>query len=197
MALRGDPIPGERFFTPEEGGHQYSCELVEQITRMNHGQYLDDTLTEAVPTNFCIGVAGYPEKHYEAPNQACDIENLKKKVDAGANYIVTQMFFDNSKFFQFVDKCRAQGINVPIVPGLKPISTFKHLEMLPRTFSIDIPHELVKEIRSCKNNKEINQVGIEWCVAQSKELIAHGVPAVHYYTMGKSENIQEIVKQVF
>ena len=197
MALRGDPIPGERFFTPEEGGHQYSCELVEQITRMNHGQYLDDTLTEAVPTNFCIGVAGYPEKHYEAPNQACDIENLKKKVDAGANYIVTQMFFDNSKFFQFVDKCRAQGINVPIVPGLKPISTLKHLEMLPRTFSIDIPHELVKEIRSCKNNKEINQVGIEWCVAQSKELIAHGVPAVHYYTMGKSENIQEIVKQVF
>ena len=128
---------------------------------------------------------------------AAFIENLKKKVDAGANYIVTQMFFDNSKFFQFVDKCRAQGINVPIVPGLKPISTFKHLEMLPRTFSIDIPHELVKEIRSCKNNKEINQVGIEWCVAQSKELIAHGVPAVHYYTMGKSENIQEIVKQVF
>lgn len=115
MALRGDPIPGERFFTPEEDGHQYSCELVEQITRMNHGQYLDDTLTEAVPTNFCIGVAGYPEKHYEAPNQACDIENLKKKVDAGANYIVTQMFFDNSKFFQFVDKCRAQGINVPII----------------------------------------------------------------------------------
>ena len=167
MALRGDPIPGERFFTPEEG------------------------------TTSSIGVAGYPEKHYEAPNQACDIENLKKKVDAGANYIVTQMFFDNAKFFQFVDKCRAQGINVPIIPGLKPISTFKHLEMLPRTFSIDIPHELVKEIRSCKNNKEINQVGIKWCVAQSKELIAHGVPAVHYYTMGKSENIQEIVKQVF
>lgn len=197
MALRGDPIPGQRYFVPEEDGHKYSHELVEQVFHMNRGQYLDDTLTDTVPTNFCIGVAGYPEKHYEAPNQACDIENLKRKVDAGANYIVTQMFFDNSKFLDFVEKCRAKGITVPIIPGLKPLSTFKHLEMLPRTFSIDIPEELVKEIRRCQNNKDVNRVGIEWCVAQSKDLIAQGVPAIHYYTMGKSENIQEIVKQVF
>lgn len=197
MALRGDPVSGQRFFIPEEGGHCYCSELVEQITNMNKGKYLDSTISDAVPTNFCIGVAGYPEKHYEAPNQTSDIENLKRKVDAGAHYITTQMFFDNSKFFSFVEKCREAGIKVPIVPGIKPISTSKHLEMLPRTFSIDIPEDLVKEIHRCKTNKEVNAVGIEWAIAQSKELIAKGVPAVHYYTMGKSENIREIVKNVF
>ena len=197
LLLRGDNSQKERFVQTSEAGNAYAIDLVRQVSDLNQGKFLDNTIAEPFETPFSFGVAGYPEKHEEAPNLDSDIYWLKQKVDGGAEYVVTQMFFDNSKFFQFVDKCRAQGINVPIVPGLKPISTFKHLEMLPRTFSIDIPHELVKEIRSCKNNKEINQVGIEWCVAQSKELIAYGVPAVHYYTMGKSENIQEIVKQVF
>ena len=197
VALRGDAIPGQKYFSPEPDGHRYSCELVEQIHNMNRGIYLDESLTKAVHTNFCIGVAGYPEKHYEAPNIDIDIENLKRKVEAGADYIVTQMFFDNHKFYQFVDKCRAAGIIAPIIPGLKPISTQTHIEMLPRAFSIDLPQDLMCEIRKCKDNQEIYQVGIEWCTAQSKDLLAHGVPAIHYYTMGKADNIREILKRSF
>ena len=154
-------------------------------------------MTDAVHTNFCIGVAAYPEKHYEAPNIDIDIENLKHKVDAGADYIVTQMFFDNAKFYTFVEKCRAAGISVPIIPGLKPISTSTHIEMLPRAFSIDLPQDLMKEVRKCKDNKEIYRVGIEWCVAQSQDLLAQGAPAIHYYTMGKADNIREILKRTF
>jgi methylenetetrahydrofolate reductase (NADPH) len=197
MALRGDPVSGQRFFVPEEGGHRYCNELVEQISRMNRGHYLDTSITGAVPTNFCIGVAGYPEKHLEAPNQTTDIENLKRKVDAGADYIVTQMFFNNDAFFRFVDRCRQAGITVPIIPGIKPISTAKHAETLPRVFNIDIPEPLVHAIRQCKNNEAVKHVGIEWAVAQGKELVARGAPAVHYYTMGSSDNIRDIVKQVF
>lgn len=197
MALRGDPIPGQRFFVPEEGGHRYCNELVAQIARMNRGEYLDASITGAVPTNFCIGVAGYPEKHHEAPNQTIDIENLRRKVEAGANYIVTQMFFDNETFFRFVDSCRQAGITVPIIPGIKPISSARQIETLPRIFNIDIPEPLVREIRSCKNNEAVNRVGVEWAVAQGKELVARGVPAVHYYTMGSSDNIRDIVRQVF
>ncbi|MEG0795497.1 MAG: methylenetetrahydrofolate reductase [NAD(P)H] [Odoribacter sp.] len=197
VALRGDAIPGQKHFIPEPEGHRYSSELVEQIHRMNEGIYLDRNLTDAVHTNFCIGVAAYPEKHYEAPNLDIDIENLQRKVNAGADYIVTQMFFDNTRFYQFVDKCRAAGITVPIIPGLKPISAQTHIEMLPRTFSIDLPQTLMQEIRKCKDNKAIYQVGIEWCTAQSKDLLAHGAPAIHYYTMGKADNIREILKQTF
>lgn len=197
VALRGDAMPGQKYFVPESDGHRYSCELVEQIHNMNRGIYLDECLKDAVPTNFCIGVAAYPEKHYEAPNLDIDIENLKRKVEAGAGYIVTQMFFDNDKFYQFADKCRAAGINVPIIPGLKPISTQTHIEMLPRAFSIDLPQDLMNEIRKCKDNKEIYQAGIEWCTAQSKDLLAHGAPAIHYYTMGKADNIREILKRAF
>ncbi len=197
VALRGDAIPGEKFFRPEEGGHKYSCELVKQIANLNKGVYLDDTINNAVSTNFCIGVAGYPEKHYEAPNLETDIKHLKQKVDAGADYIVTQMFFDNRKFFDFAGKCRKAGITVPIIPGLKPISTQAHIEMLPRTFGIDLPEELMREVRKCNNNNEIYQLGIEWCTTQSKELLARGAQAIHYYTMGKADNIREILKQVF
>ena len=197
MALRGDAIPGQKYFTPEPDGHRYSNELVKQIHDMNQGIYLDETLTDAVHSNFCIGVAAYPEKHYEAPNIDIDIENLKRKIDAGANYIVTQMFFDNRKFYRFVEKCRAAGITAPIIPGLKPISTQTHIEMLPRAFSIDLPQELMQEVRKCKDNKEIYQVGIEWCTAQSKDLLANGAPAIHYYTMGKAENVREILKRSF
>lgn len=197
VALRGDAIPGQKYFTPEPDGHRYSYQLVEQIHHMNQGKYLDETLSHAIATNFCIGVAGYPEKHYEAPNPETDILNLKRKVDAGADYIVTQMFFDNNRFYKFVEKCRAAGIQVPIIPGLKPISTQTHIEMLPRTFRIDLPEELMKEIRKCKDNQAIYQVGIEWCTQQSKDLLAHGAPAIHYYTMGKADNIRKILLNTF
>jgi len=197
VALRGDAIPGQKYFIPEPDGHRYSYQLVEQIHHMNQGKYLDETLSHAIATNFCIGVAGYPEKHHEAPNQETDILNLKRKVDAGADYIVTQMFFDNNRFYKFVEKCRTAGIQVPIIPGLKPISTQTHIEMLPRTFSIDLPEELMKEIRKCKDDQEIYQVGIEWCIQQSKDLLAHGAPAIHYYTMGKADNIRKILLNTF
>lgn len=197
VALRGDAIPGQKHFSPEPDGHRYSCELVEQIHKLNQGIYLDESITNAISTNFCIGVAGYPEKHYEAPNIDIDIENLKQKVEAGADYIITQMFFDNAKFYQFTKQCRAAGITVPIIPGLKPISTQTHIEMLPRAFSLDLPQELMQELRKCKANKDIYQVGIEWCTAQSKDLLAHGAPAIHYYTMGKADNIREILKRSF
>jgi len=197
IALRGDAIPGQKYFVPESDGHRYSCELVRQIHNMNHGIYLDHTLKDAVHTDFCIGVAAYPEKHYEAPNIDIDIENLKCKVDAGADYIVTQMFFDNNVFYRFVERCRTAGITVPIIPGLKPISTRTHIEMLPRAFSLDLPQELMFEIRKCKDDKAIYRTGIEWCTAQSKDLLAHGAPAIHYYTMGKADNIREIIKRAF
>ncbi|MDR1975166.1 MAG: methylenetetrahydrofolate reductase [Bacteroidales bacterium] len=184
-------------FKPEQGGHRYASELVEQIYALNNGQYLDTTLKDPAPTNFCTGVAGYPEKHYEAASIEVDIENLKRKIDAGAEYIVTQLFFDNSKFFDFVNRCRAAGITVPVIPGLKPISTAKHLELLPKTFSIDIPEDLIKEVQSASDVTAVRKIGVEWAVMQSKELIAAGAPAVHYYSMGKSDNIVEIAKRVF
>lgn len=197
VALRGDAIPGEKYFTPTPGGHKHSNELVEQIAAMNRGQYLDDTLTNVVPTDFCVGVAGYPEKHCEAANLDIDISYLKQKVDSGADYIVTQMFFDNSKFFSFVEKCRAAGITVPIIPGIKPISTMKHIELLPRAFSIDIPQELMAELLQCKTNDAIYQLGIEWAAYQCQQLLDWGAKAVHFYTMGKADNIREIIRKVF
>lgn len=197
VALRGDAIPGEKYFTPTPDGHIHSNTLVSQIDNMNKGIYLDRSLKDAVPTNFCVGVAGYPEKHCEAANIDIDIENLKRKVEAGADYIITQMFFDNSKFFSFVDRCRDAGITVPIIPGLKPISTTKHIELLPQAFSIDIPQDLMKELLKCKDNSQIYAVGVEWCTAQAKELLAHGAKAIHFYTMGKADNVKEIVRRAF
>ena len=189
VALRGDPVPGEKNFTPVADGHSHSIDLVRQIENMNRGIYLDDTIKDAVPTNFCVGVAGYPEKHYEAPNL--------DKVDAGADYVVTQLFFDNKKYFDFVEKATAAGINVPIIPGIKPVSTKRHIELLPKSFSIDIPNELMKELVKCKDNSAVYQVGLEWCVMQCKELLAKGAKAIHFYTMSKSENIIEIIKRSF
>lgn len=197
MALRGDAIPGEKYFSPTPGGHSHSSGLVEQISRMNRGIYLDDTLKDVVPTDFCVGVAGYPEKHCEAANLSIDIEYLKRKVETGADYIVTQMFFDNAKFFSFVDKCREAGITVPIIPGIKPISTQKHIELLPKAFSIDIPEELMKELLKCRTNEAIYRLGIEWATLQCKELLENGARAVHFYTMGKADNIREIIKKAF
>lgn len=196
MALRGDATPGEKYFTPHPEGHCYSSELVEQIVKMNQGEYLDEDISQAVPTNFCIGVAGYPEKHSEAPNMSTDIANLKKKVDAGADYIVTQMFFDNAHFEDFTKACRAAGITVPIIPGLKPVATRKHVEMLPRAFGIDLPEELMSELDG-RPDADIRAIGAEWCANQSRQLLAMGVPAIHYYTMGKADNICSILRKVF
>lgn len=197
MALRGDAIPGEKYFTPEPGGYAHSDALVAQIARMNKGKYLDDTLKNVVPTDFCVGVAGYPEKHCEAANLETDIENLKRKVECGAEYIVTQMFFDNAKYFSFVDKCRSAGIEVPIIPGIKPISSRRHIELLPKAFSIDIPQELMRELVKCRDDEAIYRLGIEWATIQCKELIENGARAVHFYTMGKADNVREIIRRAF
>ena len=197
MALRGDGDGEKKVFTPVEGGYFHTDKLVEQIKNLNEGKYLDSGLENPVPTDFCIGVAGYPEKHFEAESLQADIMNLKRKVDAGADYIITQMFFDNKDFYSFVKECRSAGITVPIIPGLKPVSTLSHLEKLPKAFSLKFPEELRKEMLKCKNNSEAYQVGIEWCTVQSKDLLANGAPAIHYYTMGRAKNIKEVLKRVF
>ncbi len=197
LVLRGDPQKGQRTFIPEKGGHAHTVELVEQIMNMNRGIYLDQDLKDPTKTDFSVGVAGYPEKHFEAPNMESDMQFVKAKIDAGAEYIVTQMFFDNEKFFKYVELCRKAGIEVPIVPGLKPITSLKDIELLPRVFHIDIPNELVSEVAKCRNNAEAKEVGVEWAVKQSKELKERGVPAIHYYTIGISDNIKKIAKAVF
>jgi methylenetetrahydrofolate reductase (NADPH) len=193
LALRGDPPKGSRVFIPEQGGHKYASELVQQIVDMNNGKYIDE-VEETTPTNFCIGVGGYPEKHLESPNMNLDLEMLKKKVEAGAEYIVTQMFFENSKFFSFLDRCRETGITVPIIPGIKPIVTLHDMKVLPQTFNIDLPDDLISELVKCKTNQDAWQVGVEWATMQSKELLSRNVPGIHYYTLGVSDNICRIVK---
>lgn len=197
LALRGDPQRGSRNFIPEKDGHTHTYQLVEQIKNMNKGKYLEESLVDSTPTNFCIGVAGYPEKHFEAPNRITDMENLKHKVEAGAEYIVTQMFFDNRKFFRFRDECRKMGINVPIIAGMKPISALNDIKLLPQTFHIDVPNELFSAVKKCKTDAEAREVGIEWGTMQSKELIKEGVPGIHYYTLGRSDNVARIVKASF
>lgn len=197
MALRGDALPGQKHFIPEPDGFQHSSELVGMISDLNQGRYLDPTVKQGLSTDFCIGVAAYPEKHFEAANLESDIQCLKQKVEAGADYIVTQMFFDNECFFRFVEQCRKAGINVPIIPGLKPISSKKQIEMLPRAFHIDIPQPLVSLMKKTKTAEEAYQAGIDWAVQQSRDLLEHGVPAIHYYTMAKPDNVCEIVRAVF
>ncbi|MFO7257865.1 MAG: methylenetetrahydrofolate reductase, partial [Bacteroidota bacterium] len=197
LVLQGDAIKTESRFIPEPGGHHYASELLQQVVAMNQGRYLDDTLQNPTPTNFCIGVAGYPEKHYCAPNLTTDLKYLKLKVDLGANYVVTQMFFDNKKYFDFVARCREIGINVPIIPGIKPITSKAQTTVLPKVFHIDIPEDLADAIDKCKNNAEAKEVGIEWCIQQSRELIKYGVPTLHFYSMGKSDPIYRIAKELF
>ena len=197
VALRGDALKNETYFKPEKEGNEFASDLVLQISNLNNGIYLDEDLKNSAKTNFCIGVAGYPEKHMEAPSLDSDIHFLKEKIKNGADYIITQMFFDNKKFFDFVDKCRAAGITIPIIPGLKPISTKKQLNLIPHRFSIELPDDLIMEVVKAKDNDVVKQIGIEWCIQQSKELVAAGIPVLHYYSMGKAENIKAIAAKVF
>jgi methylenetetrahydrofolate reductase (NADPH) len=197
LALRGDARKFESKFVPEPDGHHYAIDMVKQISDMNHGKYLDSNIEHGTETDFCIGIAGYPEKHFEAPNMESDLYWAKKKVEAGADYIVTQMFFDNKKFFAFEKMCREAGIKVPIVPGLKPLTKRYQLNSIPRHFYIDLPEDLAKAMLAADNAEERRQVGIEWCAMQSKELKAAGVPCLHYYTMGDADTVKAIVEQVY
>lgn len=197
MALRGDAMKDEQSFVPTNGGNKYASDLVSQIYQLNQGKYLHEVMDIDNKADFCIGVAGYPEKHLESPSLQTDLKRLKEKVDAGADYVVTQMFFDNAKYFEFVAKAREMGITVPIIPGIKPIAVERHLQVLPQIFRIDLPEDLIAAVEKCKNNAQIRQVGIEWAIQQSIELKAAGVPVLHYYSMGKSENIRQIASQIF
>lgn len=196
LALRGDSIKTESNFRPHPNGHAYAVDLIKQIGEMNKGNYLIEDI-KLEPTDFCIGTAGYPEKHFEAMNLTTDLQYLKDKVDAGAAYIVTQMFFDNKKFFDFVNACRAIGIQVPIIPGLKPLKTINHISFLPKFFHIDYPEDLSKELLRCKSNADVEAVGTAWGIQQSKELKAAGVPCIHYYTMSNSSQVKSIAHEVF
>ncbi len=197
LLLRGDPDKTDGRFIPDKHGHANAVELVSQVVKLNNGEYLEDDLTNATKTDFCIGVAGYPEKHYEAPNTTADLKRLKAKVDAGADYIVTQMFFDNSKFFEFEKNCRDIGINVPIIPGIKPLTTARHTTILPGIFHVNLPEDLVDAVEACTTKEAIRQVGVEWATQQCKELLEHGVPCLHFYTMSNVTPVQNIMKALF
>ena len=196
LVLRGDAAKNETVFEPEPAGNRYAIDLMKQVVNLNNGIYLEEDIRDGFRTRFSIGVAGYPEKHFEAPNMDADLNNLKAKVEAGADYIVTQMFFDNKKYFDFVKKCREKGITVPIIPGLKPISSKKQLTVIPRTFYVDIPSELSSEINSCRTDEEVEAVGTAWLLEQSRELKKEGVPVLHYYTLGKARMICNVVKEL-
>jgi methylenetetrahydrofolate reductase (NADPH) len=196
LVLRGDAAKNETFFEPHPEGHRYATDLLKQVVDLNSGIYLEEDIRDGFRTNFCIGVAGYPEKHFESPNLEIDLKYLKAKVDSGGEYITTQMFFDNKKYFEFVNKCREAGIDTPIVPGLKPITSKKQLSMIPRTFHVDIPSDLSNEIMKCKTDDDCKKVGTEWLIQQSKELKEFGVPVLHYYTLGSPKVIYNVVKEV-
>ncbi len=197
LALRGDPQKNERVFVPETEGHTYALDLIKQIDALNKGIYLHEDMKNANPTDFCIGVAGYPEKHFESPNVEFDLLNLKKKIDAGADYIVTQLFYDNQRFFEFERRCREMGINVPIIPGIKILSTKRHLNFLPSYFHTTLPEDLSQAVLACKDNKEVREVGIEWAIAQCRELREHGVPCIHFYTMGRSYATRRVAEAIY
>ena len=197
LALRGDAIRSEGRFKAEADGHAYAIDLVDQIVDLNKGVYLDPDLKNTTATNFCIGVAGYPEKHFEAPNPDSDLRWLKQKVDHGAEYIITQMFFDNRRYFDFVDRCRDHGIDVPIIPGIKPLTTATQLSVLPQVFHVDLPDELVAAVEAAKTKDQVREAGIAWCTRQAEELLDRGVPTLHFYTMGKANPTVEIARRVF
>lgn len=197
LIVRGDPTKNESSFEPEAGGHAHAIDLIKQAVKMNKGIFLEEDITDVVPTDFCIGVAGYPEKHYEAPNMKMDLKNLKDKVDAGGEYIITQMFFDNKKFFEFEKMCREMGITVPIIPGIKPITNRKQINTLPRLFHVDIPQPLAVELEKCERDEDARKVGIEWCIQQCRELVKANVPLLHFYTMSNPGPVKSVVSNVF
>lgn len=197
LALRGDNLRGDRTFAPHPQGLSHASELVTQIAEMNRGHFIDGEVEECHHSQFCIGVAGYPEKHAESPNMETDMKWLKAKVDAGASYIVTQMSFDNRKILSFIERCREYGIGVPVIPGIKPFSTKAQLTLLPQTFHVDLPEELVREVERCDDNRQVREVGVEWAIRQGRELIEAGVPVLHFYTMGKTDNVVKIAEALF
>jgi methylenetetrahydrofolate reductase (NADPH) len=197
LVLRGDPIKSEGQFKMETGGHAYASDLLKQVVALNNGDYLDPELNNQARTDFCIGVAGYPEKHFEAPNMKSDLKYLKLKVDSGAEYIVTQLFYDNKNYFEFVQACRDIGINVPIIPGLKPITSKKQLNVIPHFFHVNLPDELVELVEAAKSDEEVREIGVQWCIQQCRELIDNQAPVLHFYTMGKARSVGEIAKAVF
>lgn len=194
LALRGDSPSNEKFFSPHPKGHRYALELVNQIVQLNQGKYLEDDIVDAGKTDFCIGVAGYPEKHFEAANKDLDLHFLKQKIDAGADYVTTQMFFDNARYFSFVEQCREANIHVPVIPGLKPVTSKRQLSVLPSIFHVDLPSDLTNEMLKCKTEADCELVGTEWLLAQCRELLAQKVPVLHFYTLGKPNVIYNVVK---
>ena len=197
LLLRGDKAKHESLFTPTPGGYSHAVELQAQVNRFNEGFFCDGSPIKEPGKPFSYGVACYPEKHEEAPNMDMDIYWLKEKVKAGAEYAVTQLFYDNDKYFRFVERARAEGITIPIIPGIKPLKTSRQLSIIPKTFKVDIPQALATEVLHCKSDEEVRQVGIEWCAAQCKELIAHGVPSIHFYTVGATDSVKQVAKQIY
>ncbi|MEZ5047531.1 MAG: methylenetetrahydrofolate reductase [Chitinophagaceae bacterium] len=196
LALRGDPPKNEKYFIPHPHGHHFAIDLVKQIEHLNRGVYVEDEITEGVKTEFCIGVAGYPEKHYESPNPDLDLIFLKDKIEAGADYITTQMFFDNAKYHQYVTKCKENGVQVPIIPGLKPLTSKKQLNNIPSIFHVDLPNDLVTEMMKCKNDADCEKVGTEWLLHQARDLKAAGAPVIHFYTLGKPHVVYNVMKEL-
>jgi len=197
LAIRGDAIKSESGFNSEAGGNNYAIDLINQVVRMNHGKYMDEELMDVTSTDFCIGIAGYPEKHFEAPSMKSDLRHLKEKIDAGSDYIVTQMFFDNKKYFDFVKMCHDNGITVPIIPGIKVLTTKKQISLLPKTFHIELPDELVEAVEKCETDKQVKEAGIEWSINQCRELVKNNAPCLHFYTMGNSEAVRRVASNVF
>ncbi len=197
LALRGDAMHGDSRFRANPNGHEHADALVAQIMDMNQGRFIDGEPDTSHNTDFCIGVAGYPEKHVESPNQLTDLGYLKQKVDAGASYIATQICYDADTIIKFRDDCHNAGINVPILPGLKPFATKTQLTVLPQTFAVDLPQELVVKVMACKNNNEVKKVGVDWAISQGEKLLAAGFPILHFYTMTKTEQVQQIVSSLF
>ena len=197
LVLRGDAEKGQKTFVPEYNGNKQAIDLLKQVVGLNNGDYLDKDIINGSKTNFCMGISGYPEKHFEAPSMEFDLQRAKEKVDAGAQYIMTQMFFDNKKYFEYVDACRSIGINVPIIPGLKPITNKKQLTILPNIFYVDIPADLKNAMEAATTDEDCEQVGTEWLLQQSRELKAASVPVLHYYTLGKPKVIYDVCKSIF